>query len=99
MRIDVVAFEDPKGNWIAQGIQYDIVARAHSVGGLREAFHRQVLANLRLNAQLGREGLEGIPPSPQHFKSLFDEAKEQLTPLAALPPVRQELDIRVAEAA
>ena len=98
--IDVVAFEDRDGNWIAQGIQYDIVARAKSVGGLREAFMRQLAANLALNTRFGRSGLEGIPAAPDRFRALFEDAKEMLKPLSQPPSrIREKLDIRLADAA
>jgi hypothetical protein len=102
LKIDVVAFMDRDGNWIAQGIQYDIAARAPSPLGLREAFQRQLLANLALNARLGREGLDGVPPAPDRFRALFEAAKEQLisvSPPAASRRGREEIDMRLAEAA
>jgi hypothetical protein len=103
IHIDVVAFVDRDGTWIAQGIQYDIAAHARSPGGLREAFMRQLAANLALNSHLGRETLEGIPPAPARFKALFEHAKEQLTPLAPPPspprPIREQIDMRLVEAA
>jgi hypothetical protein len=36
--IDVIAFETSDGIWIAQGVQYDIVARAKSAIALRVLF-------------------------------------------------------------
>jgi hypothetical protein len=101
IKIDVVAYKDHDDNWIAQGIQYDIVAHARSPGGLREAFTRQLAANLALNTHLGRQKLEGIPPAPNRFKVWFDEAREKLTPLTPSPTpsrsIREEIDIRLAE--
>lgn len=99
LRIDVLAFEDRAGVWIAQGIQYDIVARAKSVGGIQEAFMRQLAANLALNTRFGRRGLEGIPPAPEQFRALFDDAKEMLQPLSPSrnPHVREKLDIRLVD--
>ena len=62
IKIDAVAFQDPSGAWIAQCIQYDIVARANSLPELPKAIQREVVANLCINAKLGRNNLEGIPP-------------------------------------
>jgi hypothetical protein len=105
IKIDVVAFEDPDGFWIAQGIQYDIVAQAKSVAAIRKAFSRQLAANVVLNAKFGREGLEGIPPAPEKFKRMFEAAGDELRPVARpayekmdAKPVQEEIDIRVAEA-
>jgi hypothetical protein len=104
-KIDVVAFESREGIWIAQGIQHDIVAQAKSVAAIRTAFSRQLAANFVLNARLGRKGLEGIPPAPEKFKRMFEAAREELRPLSRpayekvdAKPVREEIDIRVAEA-
>jgi hypothetical protein len=91
-KIEVVAFEDHNGVWFAQGVQYDIVARAKSALGLREAFSRQVAANLALNERFGREGLEG------KFRRMFEEAKERLSPTNPRP-VGEDMDIRLVEAA
>jgi hypothetical protein len=96
-KIEVVAFEDHNGVWFAQGVQYDIVARAKSALGLREAFSRQVAANLALNQRFGREGLEGIPPAPEKFRRMFEEAKERLSPTNPRR-VGEDMDIRLVEA-
>lgn len=73
--IDVIAFKTSDGTWIAQGVQYDIIARAPSAAALEGAFRRQIYANMELNKKFGRNGLEGIPPAPEKFKRLFNEAK------------------------
>jgi hypothetical protein len=99
--IDVIAFEASDGAWIAQGVQYDIVARAKSPAALRDAFRRQISANMELNKKFGRHGLEGIPPAPEKFKRLFDEAKERMSPTVA-PQGRYPApgeNIRITEAA
>jgi hypothetical protein len=93
VKIDVVAFEDHDGYWIAQGIQYDIVARAKSAPAIREAFARQLAANFALNARLGRNALEGIPPAPERFRRMFEEAPEAMRPLHAA----EDVDIRLVE--
>jgi hypothetical protein len=97
IKVDVVAFEDHDGYWIAQGIQYDIVARAKSVAGIREAFIRQLHANVSVNARLGRDGLDGLPAAPEKFQRLWAEAKERMTPLGS--QAQNQIDIRIAEAA
>jgi hypothetical protein len=96
--IDVIAFETSDGIWIAQGVQYDIVARAKSPAALRDAFRRQIFANMELNKRFGRSGLDGIPPAPEKFKRLFDDAKERMSPTTAAQENRGE-NIRITEAA
>lgn len=74
IHIDVVAFEDD-GYWIAQCIQYDIVARADNLTLLPRAIEREITANICINHKLGREHLEGVPPAPDRFRELFKRAK------------------------
>jgi hypothetical protein len=104
IHLDVVAFQDHDGAWIAQCIQYDIVARAKTVLGVRRSFARQLKANMAINESLGRKGLEGIPSAPDKYRYLFEKAIEHMTPLSPIddgmthPPLDQ-IDIRLAEAA
>ncbi len=101
-KIDVVAFMDHDGRWVAQGIQYDIAASAKSPSGLRKAFIRTLSANLVMNAKLGREGLDGIPPAPERFRALFEEAEEQLVSVSHETETRRipdKIDMRLVEAA
>jgi hypothetical protein len=99
--IDVIAFVTKDGTWIAQGVQYDIVARAKSPTALRDAFRRQISANIELNKKFGRSGLEGIPAAPEKFKRLFDEARERMSPTATPQesPKFSSENIRLTEAA
>jgi hypothetical protein len=84
IKIDAVAFQDPSGAWIAQCIQYDIVARANSLPELPKAIQREVVANLCINAKLGRKDLEGIPPAPEKYQEEFRAATLRLSPRSNL---------------
>ena len=97
--IDVIAFETSDGTWIAQGVQHDIVARAKSPSALRDAFRRQIFANMELNKKFGRSGLDGIPPAPEKFKKLFDDARERMSPTSQESYVAPDENIRITEAA
>lgn len=73
IEIKVVAYQ--KGNaWIAQCVEYDIYAHSESLPKLSLALERAVLANVCINAELGRKGLDGIPPAPQRFLDMFQGA-------------------------
>ncbi len=72
--VNAVAFQD-EGIWIAQCLEHDIVATAPSIAQLRKAFEKAVIANLCVNTELGRAGLDGIPPAPNHFKDLFESSQ------------------------
>ena len=71
--ISAIAFQD-EGTWIAQGIEYDIAVSAETLSKVRKAFEKVVIANVCVNRKLGRSGLDGIPPAPQHFHDLFNNA-------------------------
>ena len=73
IKINVVVYED--GDlWIAQGIEYDIAAYADSLSQAVSKFERALIANLAMNVELGRPGLEKIGPAPQRFRELFEQA-------------------------
>ena len=97
LKVRAVVFEDG-GVWVAQGVDYDIAAFAPTLGALPKAFTRAVGANLCANADLGREGLDGIPPAPKRFAALFKGADYTLSPRGGMAgPVKA--DLRVAQAA
>ena len=70
MRINAVAYQEGD-SWIAQGIEFDIVAHAGDILALPDAFSRAVLENIFITEHLGRKPLEGVGPAPRHFRELF----------------------------
>jgi hypothetical protein len=93
IHINAVAYQEGDA-WIAQGIEYDIVAHALDKSALADAFGRAVMENIIITQHLGREPLEGVKPAPEHFKELFDSARDE-----ALPPSYvdgAEVSVRVA---
>lgn len=60
--------------WVAQAIEADIAATADSLANLPRAIERAIVANLSINAKMGRSGLEGIPPAPEEFRLKFDNS-------------------------
>lgn len=65
--------------WVIQGIEFDIVARAHNVADAPEAFMRAVADNAIITEELGREPLGGIKPAPEEFRLMFERAKTVLS--------------------
>lgn len=80
IRINAVAFQDGDA-WIAQGIEYDIVALAHDVRDLPDAFSRAVMENICITEHLGRAPLQGIKAAPEHFRQLFENAVAEVRPV------------------
>jgi hypothetical protein len=100
LTINVVVFQD--GDlWVAQAIEYDISARADSLPKLPHAFERALVANLSVNHELGRYGLDRIPSAPTRYREMFEAADLDIKPRAPSTmkaPVKIE-EMRVAEAA
>lgn len=80
VQINAVAFEEG-GAWVAQGIEYDIVAMANDVRDLPDAFMRAVVENILITQHLGRAPLEGIGAAPARFRDLFESAPTEMRPV------------------
>ena len=105
-RIEVNAVAFQQGDlWVAQCVEYDIAAFAKSLPDLPRALKRALAANLCVNADLKRTGLESIPAAPERFRLMFKTAKINIRPTeesaADFVPAShvQVRDLRVAEAA
>jgi glucose-6-phosphate 1-dehydrogenase len=70
IKLSVVAFQEGE-TWIAQCVEYDIAAHATQLTQIPAAFERVLIDNLCVNAELGRTGLDGIPPGPPIFAKMF----------------------------
>jgi len=83
--VRAIAFRE--GNaWVAQGIEYDIVAHASDLADLHTAFTRAVLENACITAHFGREPMEGIKPAPDQYRVMFDEAQIEVRLVKADAP-------------
>lgn len=74
ININAIAYKEGEA-WIAQGIEYDIVAHASDVIYLPDAFTRAVMENIYITEHLGRKALEGIKSAPARFHEMFESAK------------------------
>jgi hypothetical protein len=93
-QINAVAFKEGDA-WVVQGIEYDIVAHAHEVTALPNAFIRAVLENIVITEHLGKRALEGIRPAPERFRELFEEAQVEMRPTRR--NAKADVSVRVAE--
>jgi hypothetical protein len=89
IHINAVAYQEG-GAWIAQGIEYDIVAFADDPFRLADAFSRAVFENICITEHLGRNALEGVKPAPQRFREMYDDASYEVR------PTKQRADAEVA---
>ena len=77
IELNIVAYQE--GNtWVAQCVEHDIYARANSLPKLPRALERAIATNACINAELGREGFDGIPPAPKRFWNMFEQAKMKI---------------------
>ena len=101
IELSVVAFEQD-GLWTAQALEHDIAAFADSLPKVAKKFERTVLANLTMNRELGRSGLDGIPPAPREFWDMYErselDVRQRPDHLSRWPAARVR-DLRIAEAA
>jgi len=97
IKVRVVLFENADG-WVAQCLEHDIAAFAPTLAGVTRKFERTIAANVLINAELGRAGLEGIPPAPARFTALYEESGLDLSARATAATAVQA-DLRIAEAA
>ena len=73
IEVSVVVYED--GDlWVAQGIEFDIAARAPNISLLPRAFERALIANFAATHAVGRTGFAGIGPAPREFREMFERA-------------------------
>ena len=71
--LSVLVYEDGDV-WVAQAIEADIMASADSPDELPRAIKRAIVANIAVNTELGRNGLDGIPPAPPEFREQYEKS-------------------------
>lgn len=91
--VRVLVIRQGSSQWLAQGLDYNLVAQGPGDKHAINAFVRVLRAHLRRDAALGREPLQGVPRAPDHFFSLWDDKRAVLRPLdtsadeaAGIPP-------------
>jgi hypothetical protein len=81
--VRVIVYQED-GQWLAQGLEYDLTSQAPSPQQAIESFGRIFGARVQKDIKLGRKPLHGIGPAPEEF---FDRwqgdhlgAEETLSP-------------------
>jgi hypothetical protein len=64
------------GLWVAQGVEYDLVAQADTLENLEYEFERVLNVHLITCMELGLEPFETVPPAPDEIRELFWESRE-----------------------
>ena len=95
IQVNAIVYEE-EGVWIAQGVEFDIIAHAKDVGSLSDAFQRAILENILITQHLGRAPLQGIGPAPEKFRSMFESARLEMRPISHQVNSDAEVALRVA---
>jgi hypothetical protein len=64
--------------WIAQCLQYDIVAQAKKLSDLRHEFMRTIVGRIAICAEKNIDPFKGLPEAPEECWKMFEEASETL---------------------
>jgi predicted RNA-binding protein (virulence factor B family) len=88
LEISVILYEDD-GVWIAQGIEFDVVARGSNPADAAKRFDAKMGAELVMSLELGdKRPLAGVGPAPKKFWRMFMNTRENMsherTPLRIL---------------
>jgi hypothetical protein len=71
--IHVVVFED-RGWWVAQCLEYDLCTSSKNLNDLSRQIASQLRLQVALDRKRGRQPFEGLPPSPEKFWNLYQQA-------------------------
>jgi hypothetical protein len=74
--VSVVLYEN-EGAWIAQGLEYDIVAHGSSSDEASKNFNKKFGAELAISMEVGDPSpLSGVPRAPQEFWDRYNAIKK-----------------------
>jgi hypothetical protein len=88
IRIRGIVFQDEKGLWCAQCLEYDIAAQAGTVEELRKEFSSLLSSYIQISADLNRRPFEGLPRAPRRFFKMYETAT---SPAQKEGPIRPPL--------
>lgn len=79
--------------WIVQGLEYNIVTRARSMGDVPSAFVRALVERVHIGRHLGIPPFDGLEPAPERFERLYEQATrpETVTPPPGIEAERMEI--------
>lgn len=95
LKIKAVAYQED-GAWIAQGVDYDIVAHSQDVLDLADAFARAVVENIMISEHMGKDPRKTLPRAPKEFRLMYESGQMEMKPLGHLGA---DVRLRVAQAA
>lgn len=91
-RVQVVVFREGDW-WVGQCLEYDIAAQAKTLSDLHYEVGRLLVAHYAVAAERGRRPFEDVPPAPERYWRLFNQAKSRLE----REPVRFQVPATLSE--
>jgi hypothetical protein len=76
-QIRIVAFPEGDG-WVAHCVEYDIVAHGADLPSVKRNITAVLRAECRYTTETHGEAFANIPPAPDFFGVLYEEAEESL---------------------
>lgn len=81
----VLLFQEPRGVWVAQGLEHDIAAHGPTVEAAKVAFERTILGYFQLAAKHHRDPIASLPGrAPDVFWQVWYHVRERETATLAV---------------
>jgi hypothetical protein len=93
----LIRFDRQIMQWIARGVNYDIVAQAPTLGALREAFERAIVAQIMCDMERGQAPLADCPKAPDHVRHQFEAGQPYSTAHEFQVPEPYQIAARLQE--
>lgn len=75
--VTVLFMRQPNGIWVAQGLEYDLVAQGSTQEIAKRAFERTFLARVELDKQRGRVPLSSVGKAPREYWIMFANLEQR----------------------
>jgi hypothetical protein len=80
LKIRAVVFQSGEW-WVAQCLEYDLVALAHRLEDLPRELHRVLSLQIQASLECEVEPFEGYSKAPARFWKMYDNAKSKVEPV------------------
>jgi hypothetical protein len=69
---------EKEDGWIAQCLEYDIVAQAQTFTGVNQELERILVSHIAVSLELGRTPFAGFKPAPRRFWDAFERTRTRI---------------------
>lgn len=86
--------------WVAQCLEYDIAAQGATLPEVKKALERTFIGQMMVDAHLGQEPLDNIPPAPREYWEKFEQGERicDRSPFRLPEAVREAAHVSAASA-